>query len=112
MLELTKLKPGKLSYRVTVQSGNISGAKEKGLEVLAEKTENLKPHAIVKPVSPHYIVENSQLVLNAESSRDDDGKIVTYEWHLKKGASVQLPTELNTPILTLNNLKPGNYTFS
>jgi hypothetical protein len=112
ILELTKLKPGKLKYQVTVKSGTLETKKEKDLEILAEKTENLKPHAVIKPATPIYIDEHSQLVLEGEGSRDDDGKIVTYEWHLKKGPSVQLPTALNTPILTLNNLQPGNYTFS
>uniref|UniRef100_A0AC34F6U3 PKD domain-containing protein n=1 Tax=Panagrolaimus sp. ES5 TaxID=591445 RepID=A0AC34F6U3_9BILA len=112
ILELTKLKPGKLRYQVTVKTGLISGEKQKDLEILAVKTENLKPHAVIKPASPIYIDEHSQLVLEGEGSRDDDGKIVTYEWHLKKGPSVQLPSALNTPILTLNNLQPGNYTFS
>jgi hypothetical protein len=112
ILELTNLKPGKVRYQVTVKSGNLSGEKIKDLEIIAERTENLKPHAIIKPASPIYIDENSQLVLEGGGSRDDDGKIVTYEWHLKKGPSIQLPSALNTPILTLNNLQPGNYTFS
>uniref|UniRef100_A0AC34R6B5 PKD/Chitinase domain-containing protein n=1 Tax=Panagrolaimus sp. JU765 TaxID=591449 RepID=A0AC34R6B5_9BILA len=111
ILTLTKLKPGKLKFQVTVSNQIVSGHHEKSLIVYEPKKDNIKPIAMIKPPGPVKISENSQLVLDGEGSKDDDGKITTFEWHLKKGPSVQLPNDLNTPILTLNHLQPGNYTF-
>ncbi|KAE9554712.1 hypothetical protein FO519_002040 [Halicephalobus sp. NKZ332] len=111
-LVLSKLKPGNLSFQVTVSNGVLTKHREKSLLITEAKKDNSKPVAVIKPASPVIIDEKSQLVLDGEGSKDDDGKITTFEWRLKKGPSVQLPTNLNTPILTLNNLQPGNYTFS
>uniref|UniRef100_A0A7E4UUC5 PKD domain-containing protein n=1 Tax=Panagrellus redivivus TaxID=6233 RepID=A0A7E4UUC5_PANRE len=111
ILKLTQLAPGTLRFRVTITNEGISTHADATVDVLAPTKANSPPIAVIKPASPVLIDDRSQLVLDGEGSRDEDGKIVSYEWHLKKGPTVQLPTALNTPILTLAHLSAGNYTF-
>lgn len=49
------------------------------------------------------------LFLCAEST--DDDKVVTWHWEEVKGPLREEKVSADTPILTLTNLVPGNYTF-
>lgn len=65
-LVLSKLKPGKLKFQVTVSNGVQMDRKEKSLLVIEPKKENSKPVAVIKPAGPVVIDEKSQLVLDGE----------------------------------------------
>lgn len=41
----------------------------------------------------------------------DDDKVVAWHWEEVKGPLREEKVSANTPVLTLNNLVPGNYTF-
>ena len=63
---LSKLKPGKLKFQVTVSNGVQMNRKEKSLLVIKPRKENSKPIAVIKPAGPVIIDEKSQLVLDGE----------------------------------------------
>lgn len=49
------------------------------------------------------------VVYSSEST--DDDKIVVWHWEEVKGPLREEKVSADTPILTLTNLVPGNYTF-
>lgn len=78
---------------------------------LLEKRDNDPPVAIVMP--PHQTVKlpTSLAVLDASSSKDDNG-IVKYHWDLQQGPLGYQPNLSETQTLQLKDLhKAGNYTF-
>uniref|UniRef100_A0A914DX77 PKD/Chitinase domain-containing protein n=1 Tax=Acrobeloides nanus TaxID=290746 RepID=A0A914DX77_9BILA len=108
---LSTLKNGTQHFRVTISDGKNQYHKDHILNVLSEKHANIPPKANIKPNGPITEYEHNNVVLDGEGSLDTDGKIASYEWKLKKGPTLQLPS-MNTPILTLTSLTVGNYTFS
>lgn len=59
------------------------------------------------PFSPVPLLPS--FLLLTEST--DDDKVVAWHWEEVKGPLREEKVSANTPVLTLTNLVPGNYTF-
>jgi dyslexia-associated protein KIAA0319-like protein len=72
---------------------------------------NQPPVAIVTPERQTIKLPISEAVLDASSSKDDDG-VTSYHWELTQGPLGYAPTLIDSPTLQLHNLSlPGNYSF-
>lgn len=110
-LKLKNLTEGLYTFKVTVTGPGVSGTQTANVTVLPQKRDNDPPVAIVLP--PHQTVKlpTSLAVLDASSSKDDNG-IVKYHWDLQQGPLGYQPNLSETQTLQLKDLhKAGNYTF-
>ncbi|XP_043995425.1 dyslexia-associated protein KIAA0319-like protein [Gambusia affinis] len=111
-LKLSKLTVGLYEFEVTVMDGD--GARGRGyvnVTVRPEPRVNKPPVAMVSPKYQEISLPTSSTVIDGSQSTDDD-KVVTWHWEEVKGPLREEKVSANTPILTLTNLVPGNYTFS
>ncbi|PWA30148.1 hypothetical protein CCH79_00020141 [Gambusia affinis] len=129
VLNLVQLTVGLYEFEVTVMDGD--GARGRGyvnVTVRPEPRVNKPPVAMVSPKYQEISLPTSSTVIDgspataltqtfllllfpcAEST--DDDKVVTWHWEEVKGPLREEKVSANTPILTLTNLVPGNYTFS
>ncbi|XP_054910926.1 dyslexia-associated protein KIAA0319-like protein [Poeciliopsis prolifica] len=111
-LKLSKLTVGLYEFEVTVMDGD--GARGRGyvnVTVRPEPRVNKPPLAMVSPKYQEISLPTSSTVIDGSQSTDDD-KVVTWHWEEVKGPLREEKVSANTPILTLTNLVPGNYTFS
>lgn len=110
-LKLKHLTEGVYTFKVTVTGKGVSGEAKANVTVLPQKRLNELPKAIVLPSHQTVKLPNSLAVLDATSSKDDDG-IVKYHWELQQGPLGYQPNLTDTQTLQLKDLhKPGNYTF-
>uniref|UniRef100_A0A3B5MV52 KIAA0319-like n=1 Tax=Xiphophorus couchianus TaxID=32473 RepID=A0A3B5MV52_9TELE len=111
-LKLSKLTVGLYEFEVTVMDGD--GARGRGyvnVTVRPEPRVNKPPVAMVSPKYQEISLPTSSTVIDGSQSTDDD-KVVTWHWEEVKGPLREEKVSADTPILTLTNLVPGNYTFS
>ncbi|XP_014830661.1 PREDICTED: dyslexia-associated protein KIAA0319-like protein [Poecilia mexicana] len=111
-LKLSELTVGLYEFEVTVTDGD--GAFGRGYVNLTVKPEprvNKPPVATVSPKYQEISLPISSTVIDGSQSTDDD-KVVTWHWEEVKGPLREEKVSADTPILTLTNLVPGNYTFS
>lgn len=72
---------------------------------------NQPPVAVVTPERQTVKLPNSEAVLDASSSHDDEA-VSTYHWELTQGPLGYEPSLEDSPTLQLHNLSlPGNYSF-
>jgi len=78
---------------------------------ILEQRENQPPVAVVTPERQTIKLPVSEAVLDAASSKDDEG-VVSYHWELTQGPLGYAPTLIDSPTLQLHNLsQPGNYSY-
>ncbi|XP_024084627.1 dyslexia-associated protein KIAA0319-like protein isoform X2 [Cimex lectularius] len=110
-LKLSQLTEGLYVFKVSVTGTGAYGETEANVTVLPQKRENKPPVAIVLPAHQIVKLPNSRAVLDASSSKDDNG-ITKFHWELQQGPLGYQPNLSDTQTLQLKDLhKAGNYTF-
>uniref|UniRef100_A0A087X6E6 KIAA0319 like n=1 Tax=Poecilia formosa TaxID=48698 RepID=A0A087X6E6_POEFO len=111
-LKLSELTVGLYEFEVTVTDGDSAfGRGYVNVTVRPEPRVNKPPVATVSPKHQEISLPISSTVIDGSQSTDDD-KVVTWHWEEVKGPLREEKVSADTPILTLTNLVPGNYTFS
>ncbi|KFO73582.1 Dyslexia-associated protein KIAA0319-like [Cuculus canorus] len=110
-LKLSKLTVGLYEFKVIVDGENAHGEGYVNVTVNPKPRVNQPPVAIVSPQSQEISLPTISTVIDGKQSTDDD-RIVSYHWEELKGPLREEKVSSDTPILTLTNLVPGNYTFS
>ncbi|NXS59771.1 K319L protein, partial [Brachypteracias leptosomus] len=110
-LKLSKLTVGLYEFKVVVDGENAHGEGYVNVTVNPEPRVNRPPVAVVSPQSQEISLPTISTVIDGSQSTDDD-RIVSYHWEELKGPLREEKVSSDTPILTLTNLVPGNYTFS
>ncbi|KAJ8384968.1 hypothetical protein AAFF_G00196340 [Aldrovandia affinis] len=110
-LKLSKLTVGLYEFEVLVEADGAHGEGYVNVTVKPEPRVNKPPVAVVSPKYQEISLPTSSTVLDGSQSKDDD-KIVAWHWEEVKGPLREEKVSADTPILTLTDLVPGNYTFS
>ncbi|KAG9355595.1 hypothetical protein JZ751_000433 [Albula glossodonta] len=106
-----KLTVGLYEFEVLVDGEGAHGEGYVNVTVKPEPRVNKPPVAVVSPKYQEISLPTSSTVIDGSQSTDDD-KIVKWHWEEVKGPLREEKVSADTPILTLTNLVPGNYTFS
>lgn len=110
-LHLTKLIEGVYSFKVSASTATAYGETFVNVTVLPAKRINKPPVIVITPANQTIKQPNAAAVIDASSSKDDDG-IISWHWELQSGPLGYSPDLKDTPTLQLNDLtKPGNYSF-
>uniref|UniRef100_A0A7N8XFB1 KIAA0319-like n=1 Tax=Mastacembelus armatus TaxID=205130 RepID=A0A7N8XFB1_9TELE len=110
-LKLSKLTVGLYEFEVTVDGDGAHGEGYVNVTVKPEPRVNKPPVAVVSPKFQEISLPTSSTVIDGSQSTDDD-KVVAWHWEEIKGPLREEKVSADTPVLTLNSLVPGNYTFS
>ncbi|NWS90915.1 K319L protein, partial [Toxostoma redivivum] len=110
-LTLSKLTVGLYEFKVVVDGENAHGEGYVNVTVNPKPRVNQPPVAIVSPAFQEISLPTISTLIDGSKSTDDD-KIISYHWEELKGPLREEKVSSDTPILTLTNLVPGNYTFS
>ncbi|XP_041335075.1 dyslexia-associated protein KIAA0319-like protein homolog [Pyrgilauda ruficollis] len=110
-LKLSKLTVGLYEFKVVVDGENAHGEGYVNVTVNPKPRVNQPPVAIVSPQFQEISLPTISTLIDGSKSTDDD-KIISYHWEELKGPLREEKVSSDTPILTLTNLVPGNYTFS
>ncbi|NXL70501.1 K319L protein, partial [Leptocoma aspasia] len=110
-LRLSKLTVGLYEFKVVVDGENAHGEGYVNVTVNPKPRVNQPPVAIVSPPFQEISLPTISTLIDGSKSTDDD-KIISYHWEELKGPLREERVSSDTPILTLTNLVPGNYTFS
>ncbi|XP_061110755.1 dyslexia-associated protein KIAA0319-like protein [Conger conger] len=110
-LKLSKLTVGLYEFEVLVDEDGAHGEGFVNVTVKPEPRVNKPPVAVVSPKFQEISLPTSSTVIDGSQSTDDY-KIVAWHWEEVKGPLREEKVSADTPILTLTNLVPGNYTFS
>ncbi|MBN3305866.1 K319L protein, partial [Amia calva] len=110
-LKLSKLTVGLYEFKVLVEGEGAHGEGYVNVTVKPEPRVNKPPVAVVSPKFQEISLPTSSTVIDGSQSTDDDG-IVSWHWEELRGPLREEKVSADTPILTLTNLVPGNYTFS
>ncbi|XP_034747396.1 dyslexia-associated protein KIAA0319-like protein [Etheostoma cragini] len=110
-LKLSKLTVGLYEFEVTVDGEGAHGEGYVNVTVKPEPRVNKYPVAVVSPKFQEISLPTSSTVIDGSQSTDDD-KVVAWHWEEVKGPLREEKVSANTPVLTLTNLVPGNYTFN
>ncbi|XP_045475739.1 dyslexia-associated protein KIAA0319 homolog [Harmonia axyridis] len=110
-LQLSKLSEGLYMFKVSASTTTSFGETFVNVTVLPPSRINKPPEVVITPANQTIKQPNAAAVLDASSSKDDDG-IVSWHWELQQGPLGYQPQLSDNPTLQLNDLtKPGNYTF-
>ncbi|XP_030751271.1 dyslexia-associated protein KIAA0319 homolog [Sitophilus oryzae] len=110
-LHLEKLSEGTYEFKVSVSTPTAYGENFVNVTVLPEARINEPPQIVITPANQTIKQPNAAAVLDASSSKDDDG-IISWHWDLQEGPLGYGPQLKESPTLQLNDLTiPGNYTF-
>ncbi|XP_032391205.1 dyslexia-associated protein KIAA0319-like protein isoform X1 [Etheostoma spectabile] len=110
-LKLSKLTVGLYEFEVTVDGEGAHGEGYVNVTVKPEPRVNKHPVAVVSPKFQEISLPTSSTVIDGSQSTDDD-KVVAWHWEEVKGPLREEKVSADTPVLTLTNLVPGNYTFN
>ncbi|XP_073938875.1 dyslexia-associated protein KIAA0319 homolog isoform X2 [Castor canadensis] len=109
-LNLSQLSVGLYAFRVAVSSENAFGEGFVNVTVKPARRINLPPIAVVSPQTQELTLPLTSALIDGSQSTDDTN-IVSYHWEEVNGPFIEKNTSLDSPILHLSNLGPGNYTF-
>ncbi|XP_078279066.1 dyslexia-associated protein KIAA0319-like protein isoform X2 [Rhinoraja longicauda] len=110
-LKLSKLSAGFYIFKLIVQGDNAYGEGSVNVTVKPAPRVNQPPVAVVSPKLQEISLPTTSTFIDGSQSTDDD-KIISYQWEEVKGPLREEKVSAATQILKLNNLVPGNYTFS
>ncbi|XP_062848175.1 dyslexia-associated protein KIAA0319 [Trichomycterus rosablanca] len=110
-VKISKLSAGVYTVKVSVAGKQAYGEGVVNFTVRPELNLNMPPKSIVLP--KHQDVSSSpgtMVFINGSTSTDNIG-IVNYLWEQIDGPLWKSKGPMDTPVLTLQNLSPGEYTF-
>ncbi|XP_042627860.1 dyslexia-associated protein KIAA0319-like [Cyprinus carpio] len=110
-IQLSELSVGVYTVRVSVKAQQAYGESTVNFTVHPAVNINKPPKAITLPKSQDVLLqEGSIFIINGSQSMDDAG-IVSYLWEKVDGPFWKPEGPFDTPVLQLQNLSPGEYTF-
>uniref|UniRef100_A0A2K6RLB6 KIAA0319 n=1 Tax=Rhinopithecus roxellana TaxID=61622 RepID=A0A2K6RLB6_RHIRO len=109
-LNLSQLSIGLYVFKVTVSSENAFGEGFVNVTVKPARRANLPPVAVVSPQLQELTLPLTSALIDGSQSTDDT-EIVSYHWEEINGPFIEEKTSVDSPILRLSNLDPGNYSF-
>uniref|UniRef100_A0A2I3G2K9 KIAA0319 n=1 Tax=Nomascus leucogenys TaxID=61853 RepID=A0A2I3G2K9_NOMLE len=109
-LNLSQLSVGLYVFKVAVSSENAFGEGFVNVTVKPARRVNLPPVAVVSPQLQELTLPLTSALIDGSQSTDDT-EIVSYHWEEINGPFIEEKTSVDSPILRLFNLDPGNYSF-
>ncbi|KAJ8402788.1 hypothetical protein AAFF_G00364600 [Aldrovandia affinis] len=109
-VRLSGLCAGLYAVKVSVTGDGVYGEGFVNITVNAAYHVNQPPKAIASPESQDVTLPAGSVFINGNQSTDDD-KIVSYHWEEVAGPPREIKASVDTAILHLSDLEPGNYTF-
>ncbi|XP_073728419.1 dyslexia-associated protein KIAA0319 isoform X1 [Misgurnus anguillicaudatus] len=110
-VKLSELIVGVYVVRVVVRGKQVYGESFLNFTVHPAVNVNMPPKAITLPESQDVLLQtDSVFIINGSQSMDDDG-IVSYLWEEVDGPLWEPEGPVDTPVLLLQNLSPGEYSF-
>ncbi|KAL1259784.1 hypothetical protein QQF64_010361 [Cirrhinus molitorella] len=110
-VRISELSMGVYTVRVSVKAQQAYGESAVNFTVHPAVNINKPPKAVVLPKSQDVLLqEGSIFIINGSQSVDDAG-IVTYLWEKVDGPFWKPEGPVDTSVLRLQNLSPGEYTF-
>uniref|UniRef100_A0A8C2CGB2 Si:ch73-215d9.1 n=1 Tax=Cyprinus carpio TaxID=7962 RepID=A0A8C2CGB2_CYPCA len=110
-VKISELSVGVYTVRVSVKAQQAYGESAVNFTVRSAVNINKPPKAITLPESQDVLLqEGSIFIINGSQSVDDAG-IVSYLWEKVDGPLWKPEGPVDTPVLQLQNLLPGDYTF-
>ncbi|XP_016428114.1 dyslexia-associated protein KIAA0319-like isoform X3 [Sinocyclocheilus rhinocerous] len=110
-VQLSELSVGVYAVRVSVKAQQAYGESAVNFTVHPAVNINKPPKAITLPKRQDVLLqEGSIFIINGSQSMDDAG-IVSYLWEKVDGPFWKPEGLVDTPVLQLQNLSPGEYTF-
>ncbi|XP_060725815.1 dyslexia-associated protein KIAA0319 [Tachysurus vachellii] len=110
-VKVSELSSGVYVVKISVTGMQAYGESAVNFTVHPEVSLNMSPKSVALPkhqdVSPST---DTIIFINGSQSFDDSG-IVSYLWEQVDGPLRTSDVPLNTPVLALQNLSPGDYTF-
>ncbi|XP_053091118.1 dyslexia-associated protein KIAA0319 isoform X2 [Pangasianodon hypophthalmus] len=110
-VKVSELSAGVYVVKVSVTGKQAYGESAVNFTVHPEVRLNMPPKSVALPkhqdVSPSV---DTIIFINGSQSSDDSG-IVSYLWEQVDGPLWNSDGPMNTPVLTLQNISPGDYTF-
>uniref|UniRef100_A0A8C0YBF2 MANSC domain-containing protein n=1 Tax=Cyprinus carpio carpio TaxID=630221 RepID=A0A8C0YBF2_CYPCA len=111
LFPLFQLSVGVYTVRVSVKAQQAYGESAVNFTVRSAVNINKPPKAVTLPKSQDVLLqEGSIFIINGSQSVDDAG-IVSYLWEKVDGPLWKPEGPVDTPVLQLQNLLPGEYTF-
>ncbi|XP_030639001.1 dyslexia-associated protein KIAA0319 [Chanos chanos] len=107
---VSALSAGTYVLKVSVRGEQAYGENTVNITVHPATSENRPPKAIALPETQDASPPASSVVINGSQSAADTG-IVNYLWEQVEGPSWEDGVSVDTPVLYLHSLLPGNYTF-
>ncbi|XP_016287233.1 dyslexia-associated protein KIAA0319 homolog isoform X1 [Monodelphis domestica] len=109
-LNLSQLPVGFYCFKVTVSGENAFGEGFVNVTVKPAMRNNQLPVAIASPQVQELSSFSTSAVIDGSQSTDDT-KIVSYHWEEIQGPQREQKVSVDSAVLQLSNLVPGNYTF-
>ncbi|XP_042597352.1 dyslexia-associated protein KIAA0319 isoform X4 [Cyprinus carpio] len=110
-VKISELSVGVYTVRVSVKAQQAYGESAVNFTVRSAVNINKPPKAVTLPKSQDVLLqEGSIFIINGSQSVDDAG-IVSYLWEKVDGPLWKPEGPVDTPVLQLQNLLPGEYTF-
>ncbi|XP_048204335.1 dyslexia-associated protein KIAA0319 homolog isoform X2 [Perognathus longimembris pacificus] len=109
-LNLSQLSAGLYAFKVAVSNDSAFGEGFINVTVKPAARVNLPPVAVVSPQIQELSLPVTSALIDGSQSTDDT-EIVSYHWEEVHGPFLEGKLSLDSPVLHLSNLLPGNYTF-
>ncbi|XP_078224312.1 dyslexia-associated protein KIAA0319 homolog isoform X5 [Callithrix jacchus] len=109
-LTLSQLSVGLYVFKVAVSNENAFGEAFVNVTVKPARRVNLPPVAVVSPQMQELTLPLTSALIDGSQSTDDT-EIVSYHWEEISGPLIEERTSVDSPVLRLSHLDPGNYSF-
>ncbi|XP_016363592.1 dyslexia-associated protein KIAA0319-like isoform X1 [Sinocyclocheilus anshuiensis] len=110
-VKISELSVGVYTVKVSVKAQQAYGESAVNFTVRSAVNINKPPKAVTLPMSQDVLLQEGPIfIINGSQSVDDAG-IVSYLWEKVDGPFWQPEGPVDTPVLQLQNLSPGEYTF-
>ncbi|XP_032103510.1 dyslexia-associated protein KIAA0319 homolog isoform X3 [Sapajus apella] len=109
-LNLSQLSVGLYVFKVTVSSEKAFGEAFVNVTVKPARRVNSPPVAVVSPQMQELTLPLTSALIDGSQSTDDT-EIVSYHWEEISGPVMEEKTSVDSPVLRLSHLDPGNYSF-